>query len=290
MRLFLYTFMLSFFLVGNELTLEHYAQQWSYNALSPCFLQHAQFLLNLLYWSYQRSISTLHAQKAFLASQQLNSQAIYSITSRRLNPAREQIYHLKTDDIQKAHEKFINYFEEHQRIGDIYTHCVELLYKKDLPEHLMKSTEDIRQHARKVITQALYQQVYEIDEHFKALKNTIKDSYELFEKLQSTRTITTELFNYVWHFLPALMVKSFVQADQQLTDINHQLWDALLKSEAFGNLRWHIIEEKRAEFYATYYNAFYRCMQSAAMPSEAYLNLFDTPTVLPTSLQATCVA
>lgn len=283
-KLLFTTFLL--FIVARGTSFADHAQIWASQVTQLSNEKETQALLNLLYWSYRRSATTLMAQKAFLTDQQLVTQAIYSITSTRLNPAYKQPYTIDPEHLKKMRQHFIDAQQEHQCVGKMYSECIEtIIHGNLLSSAVYDLALQVRDGARTVIAHQLSTHLGQIDHHLATLQDSLKESYQLFQKIQATRKVGDLFFHYLWDLLPALAVKSFVRFDNQLTDINHQLWHALLKSEEFGNYRWCIIEEKRAEFYATYYNALYQHLQHTTMSSAAFFLLFDTPSImLPASL------
>lgn len=277
---------ISLSIFAQETSLPEQAQNWVQQVAKTSTKKDMLALLNLIYWSYQRSAATLRAQSAFLADQHVACQAVYAITSTRLNPLRKQLYDVQPDQLHKLRHRFIDAYQEHRRIGKIYSTCLETILSNNYISPLAHDLAlQLRQQARTAMAHHLYAHLIEIDKHLTSLRGHMQESYELFQKLKVTRKSTDVLFNYFWDLVPGLAVKSFAYVDKQLTDINHQLWYVLLKSEEFGNYRWQIIEEKRAEFYATYYNALYQHLQQVTVPPEAFSRLFDKPAImLPASL------
>lgn len=230
-------------------------------------------LLNLLYWSFMRSWSTLVAQEAWINDQQIASQTGYLLTSTRLNPARRQLYTFNPHALLKNRTNLIDAIQQHERIGAIYTECLnDTIEKRPFAEPTNSLVKELRQAARKEIAQALSEELYNLQEMLHMVQKTIEDTAHLYQQQRLTRSKSSKFLSYLWDYFPTFMIKTFVTFDNEFTDINHQLWQALIKSEQMGNYLWRIIEKRRAEFYAAYYTALHGCITS--VDTKPYVCLF----------------
>ncbi len=267
---------LSFFIALNANNYHQEAQEWVL-ALENSLTEHdAHLLLNLIYWSYQRSATTLTAQRAFIADQTKTLEAHSALINTRLNPS-IPVSVLKSHDLITSREKFIKEFVNQQLSGKIYAHCVEELVhgSKIQSSVIKKHITTMRDNARAAIAQALLKKITELQETFCTIQCGMTTLAELFQQQSFFGKKSTKFLHYLWDYLPQVLIKSFVAFDKQYTELNNQCWQAVIKSEEFCNILWEVIEVERAQLYKEYYRALYNSLQKYNYTRDTYLLLYD---------------
>lgn len=226
-------------------------------------LQDLQALLNLLYFSFDRSRSTLQASdKGALA---LNGpwHAFQNIIQLRRNPSKETPYYINRNSYIDSMNTLYELQLEHHRIGKTYAAAVESIVQGSLitNKHLKHGVIDIRDEARKVIAQALTN----VQEHLDAIlhmRDGQDDTQEECEK--AMLPLLHKNFNlgdFIWSLLPHMALDSFVKADEMTISLSEDWWQALYELISLSNMVWKPIEKARAELYLEYYKAVYSMAQ-----------------------------
>lgn len=221
-----------------------------------------QLLLNVFYFSYQRSLITLQSQKKAIILLQQIWQGWQNIACRRRNPSKKLAYPDCTISCELCNS-FDELRKKHERISTTYDLMLEVTTKGQLFEDqlLKKNIEYIKDQARIVVTNALLDvqnHVSELSRYMQSKRSMDLDEVDTSDDNDEAMQITrSKIYEYIKEQLPTVAVQSFARSDNAFIAISQKNWDALLMAQELSNIIWHAVETKRAQFYLIYYRLLY---------------------------------
>ena len=249
-----------------------------------------QALINLLAFSFSRSVQTIESQQIAYDSLQTTWKAWANICATRLNPSKEKPYNFEIKQVSKLKNLKVT-IKQHESINNAYTQIINEIVKGDVlqTQHAKNAITAIRSQARQIVSDALL----DVKQHVKFLTDQTKkninrlirsypavpapsaklrinsalyDDWELFDlsdedkalaKAEGSHTLnleTTRFLETIWHSLTLFGIQSFVEADELSCKVSNDAWDVLMQVQQSSLYVWKTIEEARATFYQTTYN------------------------------------
>lgn len=229
--------------------------------LSSASAHDARLLLNLLYWSYERSSSTLLTQAA--AEKNLHEQwnAWQACADRRLNPkAIAAPFHE-----HEQHEAFEALDRQFHTTQSQYSAIVALATDACRYSHQPVAffVESIREQARQHVMHIMQQHLAVVA---KELEQQLGTQTLAMRSDSDSRGLIAYLINQI-------AVASFAQLDASWRLSSNHLMMQFLHIQGLFNGLWETIETARATFYKTYFNLVHRVMCEYHFPSESFTNV-----------------
>jgi hypothetical protein len=239
---------------------EDRAQQWIdthiYNdggfKIAPDQLQ---FIINLVYFSYMRSQTTVTIQP--LAIRALNGlwYGWHNIIGTRLNPSQQIPHPICNRQEERVNQEFWNSYRHHRTAALSYAHAVNNIIQDTVVTDpaAQRAIKGLRAIAHKVITTALT----DLKQHITNL---------VFGKKDPCEDITrTTLSQFVVTYIPHLAQQSFIDANKLTLAASIESWDMFIKIQEISNYTWRITEQARAHLYHTVYRKLYALMSTSAI-------------------------
>lgn len=222
-----------------------------------------RLLLNLLYWSHERSCSTIVTQAA--AERNLREQwdAWQSCADRRLNPKagaapfREHVHHHMFESLQK---EFHNIHSQYSSIVALTTDACRYTHQP-IAFFVEALREQARQHVMHIMKQHLTVVAKELEQ-------------QLGSQALALRLDRRGLISYL---INQIAVASFAQLDASWRGSSNQLMLQFLAIQGLFNDVWNTIETARTTFYKTYFNLIINVMHEYQFPPISFTNLAQLP-------------
>jgi len=224
-------------------------------------------LLNLLYFSAQRSADIITMQKAVARYASATAPLLNDAISARRNPAKissvinysTQKWDAQLQQFDDAHAQLRPLLQSFRANAAAYAHCLEHLIKNNgIRSELLYFIEQLRENARQAMMATMRTNATSIA----TIKDTLKkimgsfsnESRSLEESVSEhiQRGIVDCLANFA---APAAM-SSFIKLDQNYSQFNKVAWNALITGYEVNNLLWDMLEQTRFDFYQAHYAAF----------------------------------
>lgn len=239
--------------------------------------QDLQALLNLLYFSFDRSRSNLQASDK--GAQTLNEpwHAFQNVIQLRRNPSKEAPYYINKTAFVNSMDLLYDLQLEHHRIGKTYASAAECIVQGSLitNKHLKHGIADLRDEARNVIAQA----VTNVQEYLDAILHMRSEQtgeQEEYKKIMGSLLHKNfNLGDFIWSLLPNMALDSFVKADEMTISLSEDWWQALYQLISLSNMVWKPIERARAELYLEYYKTVYRTAQNNNVDMKTMMVMFN---------------
>ena len=237
------------------------AQQWSKTITSVASPADIQDVLKLLLASFDRSLSTLKTQRAYIELLETAATGWDHIVATRRNPS----VVTNIDAYSLAHcssKDFYALLSDLQTVQREYVSVTERMVtdKEHRYLHLKPAIATLRDRSRAAVHQSLVNSLDSIRTELGTAQQQLLDAAQQFAdntELASSKVVTKGILDTVWDYVPALLVRSFVAFDRSFTASTKASAHAYFTSQEVGNFIWHIIECPRAAFYASYYQALY---------------------------------
>jgi len=241
----------------TEAVLQAQAQTWTTTYLEQTSPKDLCYLLNLIYFSYKRSVQTLRAQESVLHHLELSWQCWQNITQTRLDPSHELPYLLTPSQIARSAHLAAQDSNTHKKINSTYKKTVDLLVAKNIlcDSNVIEAIKTLRSDSRTMVSIA-------VADTLQILINAIQD-YTKKSIILPDDLLVDELTNggcgerSIIDYLQSLAVPSFVTTDKEFSALSTQSWNILLNAQQASCTLWGEIEEGRALFYKTYYKELY---------------------------------
>lgn len=266
------------------------AKNWLHNFVITQHLeqkitpQEMNLIANLLYFSYQRSKTTLDAQNSALKNLDTLWKGYQNIAQTRLDPSKKAPHpYLQQTNLTK----FWSMHDEHIQWNQKYVKIIELLC--DVKTNTLFKTEcahttifAVRARARAIMLAAMCD-----------LPLIFKELILYFTDTPRKSTAKKGWFASFWEQLPHVSANSFAQTDKFQIAVSEDAWLILKKTQDVHGAIWHAIETARAEFYATYYQELYEAMlyldlevplMKVSFNENGYIQEEDRTQLLPESL------
>ncbi len=132
-----------------------------------------------------------------------------------------------------------------------YDHTVSLV---DSDSRLLEAFNYVRHEARAAVLKATAYESYRLKDCLTSLADYSQKAFNSVQLLQSLMGKRSMVDN-ITQWFASLLVMPFKQCNDQLTIINNQSWELMIKQQALSNSIWRVIEEARLDIYKHYYEA-----------------------------------
>jgi hypothetical protein len=239
-------------------------------------LKDLQVVLNLLYFSFDRSRCTLQASDKGAPALLEPWHAFQNIIQLRRNPSKEAPYFINKNTYNDTLNLLYELQIEHNRTSKTYATVVESIIQGSLitNKHLKHGITDIRDEARRVIAQA----VTNVQEYLNAIlhmRNKQSDTQEESPMAIPSLNKNFNLGDFIWALLPHMALDSFVKADEMTISLSEDWWQALYELILLSNMVWKPIERARAELYLEYYKIVYHIAQNNSVDMTTMKVMFN---------------
>lgn len=216
-------------------------------------------LLNLTYWSWQRSLSTIIFQKAAVDYLRQVETIFQRTLSSRLNPARmSAILNYRTDEwrhelarFERAQSLFLEELEKYRFITATYAQCAEYLVKDPyLSTSVTTLVTTLRETSRTALIKELQSKLTSINavmEHMNKIMGSLRND------TRSIEDASRGFMDCIVQCTTPGMFYSFAKFDNHYNTFNEKAWQILTSSYGLSNVLWETTETARARFYAEHY-------------------------------------
>lgn len=233
----------------------------AYTCLKDATSQDAQILLNVLYWSYLRSETTIAAQEMIFDHFQQSWRVwLNSITTRR-NPRTALPY----PEMEPLEATSVNFAARAQELVQ-KSYLAALQYSIEENSLLLSPAvkayiEAARAEVRTQLAQTLVSSLVDVEKALQKLyalmqhKNFIQDGIE--------------------YVVNGLALQSFAQFDKKYLTSSDQFFRMLAETQTMYSEVWKQLEEIRAQYYKNLYHTVYTTMTELHYAPESFLAAFD---------------
>ena len=243
-------------------------------------------LSNVLYWSWQRSVTILTLQSAVVDYTQKASTVLNGTMGARLNPAKlSSILDYKTSDWQtdlnafdKAHKLMRDETVRYRAVAATYAHCLEYCLKTDNVRAQVKELiAEVRELSRAARMQVLQEQATSVSLVMAQIKKVMNGFSEgpMMRNVTADDDETRGIIAYIAQMVTPALFNSFARFDKKYNICNERLWQALTVSYGLSAILWKIIEQTRADFYQTYYATLMQALSSHDDTQHNLRTVFD---------------
>lgn len=243
-------------------------------------LQELTILLNLVYFSFARSASTLRAQSITLHAATTAWQLYQNVVQTRRNPSKKIPYAIDSKEALNTMQESIILQQEHQKIGTSYANMLEAICKQGLINNdaLNVGIAALRAQARMVLVTSLQTLEDYVKELIDACQQYKNDS--LFAKEEppdlNNEEVTRGIIDVLTNWLPSIAYYSFVYADRLSITASEESWRLLNEVQNMHNKLWETLETLRAQFYLVIYQTLFAIAQKHELVSNQAYIIFDT--------------
>ena len=242
-------------------------------------LNDLELLANLLYFSAQRSQSTLIAQEASHDILTLFWQSYQNIAQTRRNPSLPEPFKIDYDQIAYRFAQTIAAQKEHKRIGATYAHAAQTVLKEQSlhTQLALQAITALRKDARHCMAQ-----------EFLSVKERLGDAFNIAQTYLNRTHNDNEIDRSFGDFfidlsLPFLL-KSFLEWEQISITALQEVWHILHTLIHTEITVWNAIEESRSGFYDAHYQAI-KALLNNYYPHRDYVIMFDENGLIPICAQ-----
>ncbi len=244
--------------------------------------QELNILLNVAYFSYKRSASTIAAQDYALHALNANWHLLQNITQTRLNPSHATPYKFELKQYGKLMKQAWDLEQVHESIGSTYAHMLEsILEDQSTSYQLQKGIKVMREQARV----ALIDSLSSIKEYIESLIEECKKKNSDTPNSLDSFALKKGIFDYLLEMIPPLAAQSFAKVDTMSIEASEEGWKVLSEIERIHNLIWMVIEQRRANFYAIMYHSLYAVAKAAKLGNSIFHISFDNEGPIASELQ-----
>lgn len=243
------------------------ADAWAHDAVSQLDSKNILALLELTYISYQRSYMTLVTQPEYMALFERIGSGWNHLISTRLNPSLDQDFDATTVACDNKLLQQLALFQKDCALQQHYVDATEKIVTDVAHEYIQSKVfvDDLRTRARTVVAESLSVIITQIEQEVEKAYHTLNEAAEHFKNSSKFKKISLAEFEpetkfvseLLWHYVPSLMVKAFVNFDAGYSASSKACLQAYLESQQVSNKLWHAIELPRAAYYAAHYQALY---------------------------------
>ncbi len=211
-------------------------------------------IANLLYWSRERSASTLLAQEAELELATMLAQGMHTSNSTRLDPSRALSHQLDLDLFDKVAIKFKEAYAYQRRASQTYARCVEQIVDGPLIRSMLvkKQVHELRHMARAIVKYHVVGTLSQATQSILQAYTMLKNNHDTQQENCKRNFITSVLES-----IPLYLMKSFIASDKRFCCVSDKAWQALLSGQLISNQVWSTLEQPRLKFYQACYAALY---------------------------------
>ena len=237
-----------------------------------------QYLLNLLYLSYQRSYWSIQAHTASLQLLQEAWKHSRNVTRTLRDPWNTVPYPQALYN-STLYQRTLQTYTAHSSFGDIYSHAV--FYAPTTAKPTQALISQIRDRSRDIRLDVLLREKTALLEKFKQVScDTQQAAHTLADAIEQVATELSTIDTQSTSNSLSL-THAYITVDNTSHSISEKNWAALLSFEHAVAWCWQLVEAKRATFYKEYYNALYKFCVQNNLPDNYRTVLFDTIGLLP---------
>ena len=293
--------LLAIFVCGTGVVAEVPSYQRVLTSLQGASAQEACVLLNLTYWSYQRSIATIESQKAMKDAFIQLWHAWQNCTNSRLNPSVQIAYPECAALDDRKYQSFKKAVAHQMQTNATYVRVVEyIITHNQVKNHrLQEFIEYMRLQARNETVKSLRICVKNVTKAAEGACHKLRDCAKLLLPIQlllKTRGVPFEhashenaphvsamhkrslqrnaLTDYVMATIYGFTGTAFMRFDQEYRNGSDLLFTAFMSSQELCNQLWVDLETARASFYRICYMTIMQAMQELNYPALAFCNMF----------------
>jgi hypothetical protein len=250
-----------------------------HNVLMQVSARDAQLLLNLTYWSTERSRATLQAQKELLANLKTSWALWQNCVQTRLNPSKESPYakicSLKASACNRALRKQI-------QTNKTYAHMIDCFNKQPLLEHeaAQKLCATLRSEAHLVLSHALLNCLATFETELASTHHLLELAMNIFG--QSHKNFITD---GITALLEEVGIPSFAKFDTAYNESSDTIFQGLWESQQLFTRVWEQLETERAQFFSEAFVMIRDEMIALKFPSKSFLCAFDEDGLIAASQQ-----
>lgn len=230
-------------------------------------MDQARIFVNLLFYSFQRSMITLETEeKGLEAIQELTTQW-HHCTERRLDPSKAPADYSPSP----AQQAFAQLRRSFHRIHTRYAHIVQEATSTRISNRsLARHIETMRTHARSIVLAQMYTILDQLRTALSRLdpRKAVTRSALLPEDRAPVcieKAIETIITNYG--------ASSFLDIDGTLSKTGNFLRTQYEQSQYYHNLLWTTIEQARATFYHIYLMRTVQALRQLSFPPETFCSI-----------------
>lgn len=281
-------------LSAHELSFEKEAHVWSKKIIKQEPSQEElTFLLNILYFSEQRSADIIRMQHAVASYVAAASSILNDAISSRRNPAKiTSITGYQTSQwdasackFDEAHVCMKLLLERYRADAAAYAQCLEYLIKKNgIRSELLFFIEELREDSRCAMMRAMQTNATSLQR----IKDTLKKIMRTFSvetralEDEITESITRGIVDCLANFAAPAAIASYVKLDQRYNQFNEIAWRSLVMGYEVDNLLWDMLEEVRIDFYHTYYTTLAQvARENNVMPERVFVAFSADGVIMP---------
>ena len=239
-------------------------------------------IMNLLYFSAQRSVDILVLQKRMTDYMQNIGPLMHDVIIARRNPARlssimnytTEAWNSTFDHALQASVCLLAFLPLYRSTAATYAHCLEHLIKDDgIRAELLSLINQLRDNgrdARMVVLREHVTSISTIKEDLEKIMKSCSGVRELLEEDFSEK-LMRGIMQTISSFSESAAVASYVKLDRKYMQFNDALWHTLTAGHEVYGLLWEMLETARAEFYQAHYSA----LQRALCDHEEYVIAYD---------------
>lgn len=299
-----------------SLSISLFSQKPTYDATIICLRnaspQDAQLLLNLAYWSYQRSHATVMGQDIVIDHLKNSWMLWHNFISTRRNPQTTLTYpDCLSIDTMSANIAM----HEHMYANTMYLHALETTVEKSIisSESVKSYIAALRSEARMLVAQTVATSLTDLKQTLQQMLTAIA-AFTPFDKLRVRREneeadtkLKTETpceypqsssTNYPFPSHPELVegcnaiqknifeenisflingfaLQSFGKFDKEYLSSSAAYFEIFSQTQTLYNHFWQQVETTRSQFYQQAYMMIYESMTILQFPAESFFNAFN---------------
>ena len=232
-------------------------------------------LLNVLYWSYQRSVSTVRAQEAYRAFLEDTLKIGKDLHATRRNPSKPFTANLQKKNFLTTAKTCYESFDQYRAHAQTYVVCTDYALvtpqcKSTVFTDLIKS---IRSHVRSLIlTQATI--------YYELIKTVVSE-------LAHWQKRERDFLSTMYTALPLCAEHGLVYFDKQYVQLSDAFWAFGVHNQGLYDSFWLAVEHERAAIYKTLYSTCWYELKAIDPSMLANNQLFTQDGLVETKIKAT---
>ena len=241
----------------------HDAQAWAYRVMqSNPTDEEKTLLLNLTYWSWQRSVTLLQMQAIAVEYVQRTGKIMDDAMVARLNPAAiSSVLQYPTSKWERnfaafdhAHDLFKKALLSYRCAAATYAWCTEYLIKEaDMRFDIKEVIATLRENSRTARIKVMQEQLVSINALMDNMKKVMASVG--FTTRDFSEENSRGLMDCIMQFATPGVFNSFAKFDKNYNAFNARIFGTLASSYSLSNVLWALTENVRVEFYEEHYAA-----------------------------------
>jgi hypothetical protein len=252
-------------------------------SLQQATAQDAQLLLNLIYWSYQRSAITCASQTILFDAVQQSWQLWLNGATTRRNPRTPLPY----PDVTEIDCYYANLFAQAQSyVNSAYCNALSCTIEKDSvieSQAVTSYIEQVRSEARIAIAKTVISALADLETTLASIQ-TMLTCVQSKKFIHTMQTLAKEVQDQkdksfiddgIQFVLNNLALQAFAQSDKNYLATSDQFFKVLADTQTLYITLWDQLETARANYYQGIYETVYNCMIDLEFPSSSFLLAID---------------